>query len=102
MKFNMHENYDFANGYFKQNQDNTDMFRYTYQSELKPVYECNNIEPINNNTQLLENVVQLIRKAEKFIHYETYIICDGFFLRTVIAELIKKAETGVKVRFLYD
>jgi cardiolipin synthase len=47
-------------------------------------------------------VIDAIRGAQKFIHLSTFIIADGVFLRTLFTELIKKAQEGVKIRFLYD
>jgi phosphatidylserine/phosphatidylglycerophosphate/cardiolipin synthase-like enzyme len=44
----------------------------------------------------------LIRSAKNFVHIATFIIRDGLFFRTIICELAKKAQSGVKVRFLYD
>jgi phosphatidylserine/phosphatidylglycerophosphate/cardiolipin synthase-like enzyme len=51
---------------------------------------------------LLAETIRLIRVAKEFIHCNTYIIRDSVFFRIFTAELIKKAKSGVKVRFLYD
>jgi cardiolipin synthase len=78
------------------------MFRYAYRNELKPVYRNNSIRALNSNTQMFSETIRLIKSAKHFIHFETYILHDGFFLRAVLAELIKKAREGVEVRLLYD
>lgn len=102
-KFNKYENYDFTKQYLlNHHEDATNIFHYNYRNLLKPIYAHNTIYPIANNTAILENTVRLIRQANHFIHFETFIIHDGFFFRVVMAELIKKAQAGIKVRFLYD
>jgi cardiolipin synthase len=55
-----------------------------------------------DNSQTLNEIITLIRRAKKFIHIETFILHDGFFLRTIMAELVKKAQEGIEIRLLYD
>jgi cardiolipin synthase len=101
-KFNKYEDYEFSKQHFSTHKDNFDIYRYSYHNELKPIYQSNNIQIIDSNTILLENMIRLIRSAKNFIHLETFIAHDGFFFRTITAELIKKVKSGVKVRFIYD
>lgn len=47
-------------------------------------------------------LIEDIKKAEKFIHFQYYIIRNDELFDRISKELIKKAEEGVKVRILYD
>jgi cardiolipin synthase len=100
-EFNKYENYTYTKACLNELNTNN-IFRYNYNNELKPIYLNNTIYAIDDNTAVLEHTVRLIRLAKEFIHFETFIIHDGFFFRIVMTELIKKAKEGVKVRFLYD
>lgn len=101
-KYNKFEDYSFSKSFVKNNTESSNLFSYSYRNELKPIYHRNHVEAIPSNTKSYSEVIRLIRSAKDFIHMETYILRDGFFLRTLIAELILKAKSGVKVRFLYD
>lgn len=46
--------------------------------------------------------LEAIRRAEKYIHFESYIIHEDAQGELFADELIKKAKDGVKVRLLYD
>src|SRR5574344_2608135 len=43
-----------------------------------------------------------IQQAHRFIFIEYFIINPGYMWDTMVTELIKKAESGVEVRVLYD
>ncbi|MDR0739321.1 MAG: cardiolipin synthase [Mycoplasmataceae bacterium] len=101
-KFNHFEKYDYTKEYFKKIGNDANIFAYSYKNELKPIYKNNFIRPIMDNSQTLNEIITLIRRAKKFIHIETFILHDGFFLRTIMAELVKKAQEGIEIRLLYD
>ncbi|GHU47658.1 hypothetical protein FACS1894218_2560 [Bacilli bacterium] len=84
------------------NDDENNLFKYSYFVADKPVYQNNEITILKSNTDTYKQVIDLIRSAKNFIHFETYLIRDGFFLRTVFCELIQRARAGIKVRLLYD
>jgi cardiolipin synthase len=101
-KFNKYEDYAYSKSFVKSNTESSNLFSYSYRNELKPIYKNNRVEILSSNTKSYSEIIRLIRSAKDFIHMETYILHDGFFLRTIIAELILKAKSGVKVRLLYD
>ncbi|GHU31783.1 hypothetical protein FACS1894166_03870 [Bacilli bacterium] len=84
------------------NNEESNFFKYSFYTAFKPVYQNNGITILKSNTEIYEQYINLIRSAKTFIHFETYLIRDGFFLRTIFCELMRKARAGVKVRFLYD
>lgn len=49
-----------------------------------------------------ESLIADLKKAEKFIFLEFFIIEPGYMFDTVIEILEEKAEQGVKVRLIYD
>ncbi|MEK0085754.1 phospholipase D-like domain-containing protein [Benzoatithermus flavus] len=67
-------------------------------------------EPLAGNAvRLLKDATQnypawldAIRRAERTIHFENYIVADDEVGRTFADALIERARRGVKVRFLYD
>jgi cardiolipin synthase len=101
-KFNKYEDYTYVKSFIQSDTESSNLFKYSYRNELKPIYKHNRIEILSSNTKSYSEIIRLIRSAKDFIHMETYILHDGFFLRTVLAELILKAKSGVKVRLLYD
>jgi cardiolipin synthase len=100
IRYSVYEKYDYTDEILNSQKNN--IFSYGYTTSLRPVYKNNNIEIIKNNADLYSQTIELIRSAKKTIHIQMYLIKDGFFLRTVFAELIKKAKQKVKIRFLYD
>ncbi|MGN0166170.1 MAG: cardiolipin synthase [Lachnospiraceae bacterium] len=51
---------------------------------------------------MFESMVEDIKKAEKFIYLEYFIIDEGKFWNTILEILKEKAAAGVEVRVLYD
>jgi len=79
------------------------LFEYGYYYMWKPVYKDNHFEIIEDNTLLFEKSIELIRSAKESINIQSYIFSySGFWTKILFAELIKKANSGVKVRLLYD
>lgn len=52
--------------------------------------------------QFYDAVLEEIKKAEKFIFFEFFIISDGVLLSRLLDVLKQKAEAGVDVRIIYD
>ncbi|WP_255964693.1 phospholipase D-like domain-containing protein, partial [Staphylococcus aureus] len=49
-----------------------------------------------------DDLIQDIRNATDYIHFQYYIIQNDEIGRTILNELGKKAEQGVEVKILYD
>jgi cardiolipin synthase len=100
IKYAKYEKYSHTKQFL--NEHPNSIFIYNYNTSLRPVYENNNIHVFKHNAELYSECINLIRSAKKFIHIQMYMLHDGFFLRTMFAELIRKSREGVKIRFLYD
>ncbi len=67
-----------------------------------PVYEHTQTKYYPCGEQMFEDMLEAIRKAEKFIFLEYFIISPGMMFDRLLAELEKKALLGVDVRLIYD
>ena len=65
----------------------------TYHNTVKSYFE---------GESMFGDLIEDIRKAERFIHMEYYIIRGDELGGRIVEELAKKAAEGVEVRFLYD
>lgn len=98
-----HEDFRFSQQLMKSNSADNWLFSYGLNNMYKPVYNNNHIEIIEDNTRLFEESIKLIRSAKQYINIQSYIFdYSGFWSKIFFAELIKKANTGVKVRLIYD
>ena len=55
-----------------------------------------------NGTKMLDSIMEDIKKANKFIFLEFFIISDGIVLNRMITLLEEKIKQGVDVRIIYD
>ncbi len=67
-----------------------------------PVYKNCGLQYFSAGEDVLQPMLEDIRKAEKYIFVEFFIIHEGRFFNSVLDELEKKAKEGVEIRFLYD
>lgn len=93
--------------FYKNNQlgltaDELNVFNFAKVNSFRPIYKNNKISVIKDNSDLYKTSIKLIRSAKKTIHIQMYIVHKGFWLDSLMNELIKKAKSGVKVRFIYD
>ncbi|GHU49368.1 hypothetical protein FACS189459_0700 [Bacilli bacterium] len=96
------ENYKETKKILKTSLNNLNIFRYVFNTQKHPIYGKNNVEIINKNEELLPIIISEIKKAKTSINICTYIIKEGYFLKTLINELIKLNLKGVKIRLMYD
>lgn len=100
-RFAKYEDYQFTNNVALMNKD-YHIFHYGYYQQLSPIYQKNKIT-ILKQSQLFEESLKIIRSAEKFIHFQFYIVTDCIWFNLLIEEVIKvKKEKKIEVRFLYD
>jgi cardiolipin synthase len=62
----------------------------------------NSIEHHADSPKALEAMLALVAGAERWIHFENYIIRDDYTGRRFADALIERARAGVRVRILYD
>lgn len=55
-----------------------------------------------SGAQLFDDVMDCVRKAEKFVFMEFFIVADGILLERLCDVLYKKADEGVDVRLIID
>lgn len=67
-----------------------------------PVYNNCGLRYFSAGEEVLQPMLEDIRRAEKFIFLEFFIIHEGLFLNSILDELEKKAKQGVEIRFMYD
>lgn len=67
-----------------------------------PITACNDTTVYTEGEQAFEAILESIAAAEHHIHMEFYIIRDDGLGARFERLLIRKAQEGVKVRFLYD
>ncbi len=73
-----------------------------FNLEQFPVYKNTNVQYLPSGSAFLEKLITQLKKAEKFIFMEYFIVSDGFMHNSIMNVLIEKANSGVDVRYLYD
>lgn len=79
-----------------------DMVMYNLESAEAVYTSDNSIEVYDEGIKKLESLCEELKKAEKFIHIQYYIIRDDEAFGRLVPILIDKAKSGVEVRILYD
>lgn len=76
--------------------------KYMLDYDNSPVYGNTKITyyPLGDDQFL--DILEELRKAEKFIFLEFFIVEEGYMWNAVLDILKEKAKTGVEVRFMYD
>lgn len=67
-----------------------------------PAYDKSRIDYFSNGEEKLQDLIPELKKAEKFIFLEYFIINPGRVWDEVLAVLEQKAAEGVEVRLMYD
>lgn len=75
---------------------------YLYNRNASPVYERSQIEYFSLGDQQFPAMVEELKKAEKFIFAEFFIVSDGRMWDVIHDILKEKVKQGVEVRFMYD
>lgn len=77
-------------------------FNYMYDCAMAPVYSNNEVEYFGFGQDKFEELILQLKKAEKFIFMEYFIVDKGYMWDTILEVLKEKAKSGVEVRFMYD
>ena len=67
-----------------------------------PLTRCNKVKLLVNGEEKFPELLRCLAEAERHIHMEYYIFEADEIGSKVIKLLIKKAQEGVQVRFIYD
>ncbi|MGE4272239.1 MAG: cardiolipin synthase [Desulfitobacterium sp.] len=76
--------------------------RYIEKYSYCPVYQNTHTEYLPIGEKMYERLLIELKKAERFIFLEYFIIGEGLLWDSVLAILEKKVKEGVDVRVLYD
>lgn len=76
--------------------------KYLFSHKGFPVYKATTTEYFDIGEKKFEKLVCELKKAEKFIFLEYFIISKGFMWETILEVLQEKAQKGVEVRLIYD
>ena len=86
---------------------NTDKLMYSQALELTNIssshlYKDTKIKYFSLGEEMHESILGELRKAQKFIFLEYFIIEEGIFWNSILDILIEKVNNGVEVKVIYD
>lgn len=76
--------------------------QYLYNWDASPVYEKSQVTYFHLGDEQFPAILDELKKAERFIFVEFFIVSEGYMWDTVHEILKEKAKQGVEVRFMYD
>lgn len=75
---------------------------YLEKCDNSPVYEKTQVTYYPLGDEQFPAMIEELKKAEKYIFMEFFIVSGGRMLETILDILKEKAKQGVEVRFMYD
>ena len=75
---------------------------YLWNCDNSPVYKNTQVKYYHLGDQQFPDMVEELKKAEKYIFMEFFIVSEGRLWDTVLEILREKARQGVEIRFMYD
>lgn len=81
---------------------NLPQIRYLQEFAGYPVFDTTNTRYFSPGEQLLEPLLNELKKARKYIFLEYFIVEEGIVWNSILAVLKEKAMQGVDVRLIYD
>ncbi|AHC39781.1 cardiolipin synthase [Mycoplasma ovis str. Michigan] len=85
-----------------QDQNFNRLVRYNQLAGYRHLTKYNSVKVIDNAKDCLFCIVQLIKRAKRFIHIEYYIFSEGYVFNYLIRLLKRKVNQGVEVRIIVD
>lgn len=76
--------------------------RYIEKYSFCPVYKNTTSEYLSPGERMFERFLQELKKAERYIFLEYFIIEKGVMWDSILEILVEKAKQGVDVRVIYD
>ena len=83
-------------------QATDDLVRYLNRSGCFPAFAGSEVSYFPLGEHKFEAMLEELRKAEKYIFMEYFIIEEGYMWGKILEILIEKARAGVDVRVMYD
>ena len=75
---------------------------YIYRNAYYPIYENTYTEYLKVGEVYYKRLIEELKKAEKYIFMQYFIIQEGKFWNAILKVLKQKAKEGVDVRIVYD
>ena len=86
----------------KQDRNAANQSGYILRASGFPVYNNSHSIYFSSGEEFFVTFLETLKKAEKFIFIETFLIREGLMWNTVLSILEDKAANGVDVRVMYD
>ncbi len=86
----------------KQNIDFYNQANYVYRNACYPIYENTYTEYLKIGEVYYQRLIEELKKAEKYIFMQYFIIHEGKFWNEILDILKQKVKEGVDVRVVYD
>lgn len=85
-----------------ENSDLAGLARYMNNYAGFPIYNNSDVKYLSTGEEKFDELIEQLKKAEKFIFLEYFIIDEGKMWDTILEILKEKAKAGVEVRLMYD
>jgi cardiolipin synthase len=76
--------------------------KYLYKAGDFANYKNTELEYFPSGSEFFDDVLDTVKKAEKFVFIEFFIVSDGVLMKRFFDVLSEKAKSGVDVRLIYD
>lgn len=86
----------------EENSDIATQTQYLIDTTGYPIYQNTDIEYIPSGEAYFERLIKELKKAERFIFLEYFIISRGIMWDTILELLQEKVKAGVEIRIVYD
>lgn len=90
----------------KENKDisseDLSILMYTTKIASRPLYQNTSVEILVNGPEKYQRLIEDLKKAQKYIFMNYYIISDGELLEIILKIFEQKVKEGVKIYLLYD
>ena len=73
-----------------------------YNNTNIPLETVDDLKILKSGKEAINSLFDALKKAEKFIHLQYYILEEGKVLKELIDILIEKSKENVEIRILYD
>lgn len=102
MKESLHQDQETLSFLQQENNVAYNQGKYIEKYTLCPVYNNSSTEFLSSGEDFFHQLANELKKAEKFIFLEFFIIEEGVMWNTILDILKDKAKKGVDVRVIYD
>lgn len=84
------------------NKDAANQAKYILNSAYCPPYKNDFARYFPTGEEMYASIIEELKKAERFIFIEFFIIAEGIMWEEILNILKQKAESGIDVRVIYD